>query len=119
MLGTTEGTIQHQDFEILINSQHMGAEMVTSNTLECMKNKIAILMHSLRKMVVGKSFYVSLGCQHCMSLDSQVYLDAVFFPRALNDPRVLAQEGWHYEIEKKDDPLTFKGPRHGDLDGIW
>ena len=76
-------------------------------------------MHSLRKMVVGKSFYVSLGCQHCMSLDSQVYLDAVFFPRALNDPRVLAQEGWHYEIEKKDDPLTFKGPRHGDLDGIW
>lgn len=50
-----------------------------------------------------------------MSLDSQVYLDAVFFPRALNDPRVLAQEGWHYEIEKKDDPLTFKGTRQG----IW
>eukprot|EP00438_Fugacium_kawagutii_P012743 Skav203748 [mRNA] locus=scaffold68:520798:544593:+ [translate_table: standard] len=39
-----------------------------------------------------------------------VYMDAVFFPRAINDPLVLAQEGWHYEIEKKDDPLTFKGP---------
>ena len=44
----------------------------------------------------------------------QVYMDAVFFPRAVNDPLVLAQEGWHYEIEKKDDPLTFKG---GDLGG--
>ena len=41
-------------------------------------------------------------------------MDAVFFPRAVNDPLVLAQEGWHYEIEKKDDPLTFKG---GDLRG--
>ena len=44
----------------------------------------------------------------------QVYMDAVFFPRAVNDPLVLAQEGWHYEIEKKDDPLTFTG---GDLGG--
>lgn len=42
-------------------------------------------------------------------LSIQVYMDAVFFPRAINDPLVLAQEGWHYEIEKKDDPLTFKG----------
>ena len=89
--------------------------MVALSKLECMKTSIAKLIHSLRKMVVGKSCYVSLGCQYCMSLDSQVYLDAVFFPRALNDPRVLAQEGWHYEIEKKDDPLTFKGPRQG----IW
>ena len=31
-----------------------------------------------------------------------VYMDAVFFPRAINDPKVLAQEGWHYEIEKKE-----------------
>lgn len=38
-----------------------------------------------------------------------VYLDAVLHPRAVSDPSVLAQEGWHYEIEKPEDPLTFKG----------
>ena len=35
-----------------------------------------------------------------------VYLDAVLHPRAKRDPTVLAQEGWHYELEKKEDPLT-------------
>ncbi|MGH7455974.1 MAG: insulinase family protein, partial [bacterium] len=36
-----------------------------------------------------------------------VYLDAVFYPRLT--PFTLQQEGWHYEIEKLDDPLAFKG----------
>ena len=38
-----------------------------------------------------------------------VYLDAVLYPRALKDPRVLAQEGWHYAMEAISDPLTYKG----------
>lgn len=28
-----------------------------------------------------------------------VYLDAVLHPRAVSDPQVLQQEGWHYELE--------------------
>ncbi len=39
----------------------------------------------------------------------EVYLDAVFHPRAIHDPQVLAQEGWHYEVEARDQPLTYKG----------
>lgn len=38
-----------------------------------------------------------------------VYLDAVFYPRALKDHRVLAQEGWHYSMEDITDPLSYKG----------
>lgn len=48
-----------------------------------------------------------------------VYMDAVFFPRAVKDPLVLAQEGWHYEIEKKDDPLTFKGVVFNEMKGLY
>lgn len=48
-----------------------------------------------------------------------VYLDAVFFPRALKDPRVLAQEGWHYEIEDKEQPLTFKGVVFNEMKGVY
>lgn len=38
-----------------------------------------------------------------------VYLDAVFYPRAISDPRVLAQEGWHYSLEDIEAPLIYKG----------
>ena len=30
-----------------------------------------------------------------------VYLDAVLHPACVSDPRIFAQEGWHYEL---DDP---------------
>ena len=36
-----------------------------------------------------------------------VYLDAVFNPNLT--PQVLQQEGWHYELERRDDPLEYKG----------
>ena len=28
---------------------------------------------------------------------------------------VLRQEGWHYEIEKPDEPLTFKGVVYNEM----
>ena len=31
-----------------------------------------------------------------------VYLDAVFFPNCVRDPRTFAQEGWHYELEQPE-----------------
>mmetsp|Transcript_12 Transcript_12/g.24 ORF Transcript_12/g.24 Transcript_12/m.24 type:complete len:958 (+) Transcript_12:698-3571(+) len=48
-----------------------------------------------------------------------VYLDAVLHPRAVSDPRVIAQEGWHYEIEKKDDPLVYKGVVFNEMKGVY
>ncbi|MBX0329162.1 insulinase family protein [Oscillochloris sp. ZM17-4] len=46
-----------------------------------------------------------------------VYLDAVFFPRIT--PEILQQEGWHYELEKKDDPLIFKGVVFNEMKGAY
>jgi len=48
-----------------------------------------------------------------------VYLDAVFHPRAVSDPRVLAQEGWHYEIESKNEPLKYKGVVFNEMKGVY
>jgi len=48
-----------------------------------------------------------------------VYLDAVFFPRAVSDPMVFAQEGWHYEIEKPEDPLVYKGVVFNEMKGSY
>jgi Zn-dependent M16 (insulinase) family peptidase len=48
-----------------------------------------------------------------------VYTDAVFHPRAVNDPNVHAQEGWHLELENKDDPLTYKGVVYNEMKGVY
>jgi Zn-dependent M16 (insulinase) family peptidase len=48
-----------------------------------------------------------------------VYADAVFHPRALSDPMVHAQEGWHLELEKKDDPLKYKGVVYNEMKGVY
>ena len=48
-----------------------------------------------------------------------VYLDAVLHPRAINDDKVLQQEGWHYELEKPEDPLTYKGVVYNEMKGVY
>jgi presequence protease len=38
-----------------------------------------------------------------------VYADAVYHPRAVNDPMVHAQEGWHLELDEEQDKLIYNG----------
>jgi Zn-dependent M16 (insulinase) family peptidase len=46
-----------------------------------------------------------------------VYLDAVFFPRIT--PAFFRQEGWHYELENIDAPLTCKGVVYNEMKGVY
>jgi len=46
-----------------------------------------------------------------------VYLDAVFFPRIT--PAFFRQEGWHYELENTDAPLTCKGVVYNEMKGVY
>jgi presequence protease len=46
-----------------------------------------------------------------------VYLDAVFHP--LLTPHHLDQEGWHFELEKPDDPLVYKGVVFNEMKGVY
>ncbi len=46
-----------------------------------------------------------------------VYLDAVFYP--LIPERTLQQEGWHYELESPEAPLTFKGVVFNEMKGNY
>jgi len=48
-----------------------------------------------------------------------VYADAVFHPRAITDPMVHAQEGWHLELENKEDPLIYKGVVFNEMKGVY
>lgn len=48
-----------------------------------------------------------------------VYLDAVFQPLIYSDPRILKQEGWHREMEKKDGPIVYKGVVYNEMKGAY
>ena len=48
-----------------------------------------------------------------------VYLDAVFHPLIYSDPRILKQEGWHHEMEKKDGPVVYKGVVYNEMKGAY
>lgn len=46
-----------------------------------------------------------------------VYLDAVFYPAIYNVPEILLQEGWHYETENAEAPLTYSGVVYNEMKG--
>eukprot|EP00468_Gymnochlora_sp_CCMP2014_P004239 CAMPEP_0167748798 /NCGR_PEP_ID=MMETSP0110_2-20121227/5041_1 /TAXON_ID=629695 /ORGANISM="Gymnochlora sp., Strain CCMP2014" /LENGTH=1062 /DNA_ID=CAMNT_0007633859 /DNA_START=70 /DNA_END=3258 /DNA_ORIENTATION=+ len=48
-----------------------------------------------------------------------VYLDSVLHPRAIGDPNVMAQEGWHYELNDAESPLSIKGVVYNEMKGVY
>ncbi len=48
---------------------------------------------------------------------TDVYLDAVFYPRITRD--IFKQEGWHYELDGKDEPVKFKGVVFNEMKGAY
>lgn len=48
-----------------------------------------------------------------------VYLDAVFHPHIYDEPNIFRQEGWHYHLENKDDPVTYNGVVYNEMKGAF
>jgi Zn-dependent M16 (insulinase) family peptidase len=48
-----------------------------------------------------------------------VYLDACFYPNIYNEPKILAQEGWHYELEKVEADIKYKGVVYNEMKGVF
>jgi len=48
-----------------------------------------------------------------------VYLDAVFHPLVLKDPRAFRQEGWHYELSADRSELSVNGVVLNEMKGVF
>ena len=44
-----------------------------------------------------------------------VYLDAAFYPLIYQNPMILLQEGWHYEINPQDASLVYNGVVYNEM----
>lgn len=48
-----------------------------------------------------------------------VYLDAVFHPNIYREEKIFRQEGWHYHLESKEDPVTYNGVVYNEMKGAF
>lgn len=48
-----------------------------------------------------------------------VYLDAVFHPNMYINEKIFMQEGWHYELEKPEDSITYNGVVYNEMQGAF
>lgn len=48
-----------------------------------------------------------------------VYMDAVFHPNITKYREIFMQEGWHYELESKEAPLTINGVVYNEMKGAY
>lgn len=48
-----------------------------------------------------------------------VYLDAVLHPNIYKYQEIFQQEGWHYELESKEDALTLNGVVYNEMKGAF
>lgn len=49
----------------------------------------------------------------------EVYMDAVFYPDIYKHKEIFCQEGWHYEMEDMDAPLTINGVVYNEMKGAF
>ena len=67
-----------------------------------------------------KTIYPVASCndtdfQNLMS----VYMDAVFHPNIYKHQEIFKQEGWHYELESEDAPITINGVVYNEMKGAF
>ncbi len=48
-----------------------------------------------------------------------VYMDAVFYPNIYDKEEIFRQEGWHYEMESAEAPLTLNGVVYNEMKGAF
>uniref|UniRef100_A0A6N2L3X6 Peptidase M16 N-terminal domain-containing protein n=1 Tax=Salix viminalis TaxID=40686 RepID=A0A6N2L3X6_SALVM len=48
-----------------------------------------------------------------------VYLDAVFFPKCVEDHHTFQQEGWHFELNNPSEEISYKGVVFNEMKGVY
>jgi len=88
------------------------------------KEPFVELLKSSLKTFLNAFTYPDKTCYPVASQNEQdlynlidVYLDAVFHP--LLTPYILQQEGWHFELDKPDNPMVYKGVVYNEMKGAY
>ncbi len=111
-------------------SDHTGVAHILEHSVLCGSRKypskepfVELLKGSLQTFLNAFTFpdktCYPVASQHLQDFYNliEVYLDAVFHP--LLTEATHQQEGWHYELDTPDAPLTFKGVVFNEMKGVY
>lgn len=48
-----------------------------------------------------------------------VYMDAVLHPNIYREKKIFRQEGWHYELASKKEPIVYNGVVYNEMKGVY
>lgn len=84
--------------------------------VELMKASLNTFLNAMT--FADKTLYPVASCNEkdFMNLVN-VYLDAVFYPNIYIDKKIFLQEGWHYELENKEDDILINGVVYNEMKG--
>lgn len=83
---------------------------------ELMKGSLNTYLNALT--YADKTMYPVASCNHeDLHNLMDVYLDAVFNPQVIKEKKIFMQEGWHYELNNAQDPITIKGVVYNEMKG--
>ncbi len=89
-----------------------------------LKDPFAELLKGSMKTFLNAFTYPDKTCYPVASTNLQdfynlvdVYLDTVFYP--LLRRQTFEQQGWHYELERPDGPLIYKGVVFNEMKGVY
>ena len=84
--------------------------------VELLKSSLATFLNAMT--FPDKTIYPLASCnlQDFKNLMG-VYMDAVLKPNIYHTENFFRQEGWHYHLENKDDPLTISGVVYNEMKG--
>lgn len=115
-----------------IPTDHTGVAHIVEHTVCCASKKYPLkdTFMELDKGSLNTSLnactYKDMTMYYCASQNEkdfsnliEVYMDLIFHPLIHERPYLFKQEGWHYSIEDKDEPLSYSGIVYNEMHGEY
>ena len=89
-----------------------------SNFFRVAKSTVASFINAMTGSVNTTYPFVTRDPRDFNNLLS-VYMDAVFFPKTIKDPRIVEREGWRYEVDPKTKKMSINGIVLSEMKGAF
>ena len=89
-----------------------------SNFFHISNSSVASLVNAFTSSDNTRYPFVTRSTQEYDNM-MQSYLDAVFFPNAIKDPRIMQREGWRYEVHPQTKKMSINGIVLSEMKGVY
>ena len=89
-----------------------------SNFFKVARSTVASFINAMTSSVSTLYPFVTRDSKDFDNLLS-VYMDAIFFPKTVKDPRIVKREGWRYEVDSKSKKMSINGIVLSEMKGAF